>query len=190
MTWEEAKVIRSEYPRRLTNAHIQEILERWGVLGEVTDAEKIPNSYMFQFACTPRKDGNMNITELKLWFMFDNKQHEQEIKEYNSSTYERPGLQKIHGHIIAAWFSHIIDGGEYQPSTQNLRKRMLKQLCQTWKNVSTCFIEQVKGVQSILNIKTQVRADMLVRYPEYKNHDNPDSFENKCWAYIQKFINE
>ena len=185
MTWQEAKEIRKGYPRRLTNKHIQEILRKWGVLDDLFRTDR-PD--MFHFACTPRKDGKMNISELKLWFMFNNEHHKLELKEYNQNNNQL--VDEIHGCVIAAWFGHIIDGGEYEPSTQNLRKRTLRHLLKIWWNYSINFYKQIKGVQTVLDIKTKVRSDMIERYPDSKKHFDSKSFENQCWEIIKTFVYE
>jgi len=182
ITWEEAKVIRSTYPRRLTNAHIQEIMDKWGNI-------IVDRADMFQFSCTPRKDGKMNMTELKLWFIFNNNQHKLEIIEFNTQE-NNIHLQKMHGSLMAAWLSHIIDEGEYETSTQNLRKRTIKQLLDIWKKNSSYFREQVKGVQQWIDIKATVHEICFNNIPIIKKYDNPISFEAKCWKMIQKFIKQ
>ena len=186
MNWEEAKEIRKTYPRYLTKKHIQEIFKKWGVLDKSFKTER---SDMFHFACSPRKDGKMNMSEFKMWYMFNNLIHEHEIKSFNEEE-DRPALQHSHGMIISAWLTEIIGDGEYEPITQNFRKRMLRQLLQTWKKVSSYFSAQVKGVQTVLDIKTKVRSDIIERYPNAKKHFNSKSFEHQCWEIVRKFINE
>ena len=187
MNWEEVKEIRKNYPRRLTAAHMQEIMEKWGMNDPSFRTDR---SDMFYFACTPRKDGKMNLSELKFWFIVNNKFHELKIREYNDVQYSSPGLQKMHGCLFAAYFGHIIDGGEYEKSTQRLRISMLKSLLKIWKKTTIYFDGQLKGVQEVIDIKANVRKNMIERYPDSKKHFDLKSFENQCWEIIKNFVYE
>lgn len=184
--YKQAKEIRKKYPRRLTNTHINAILEEWQ---NSNFFKPDPQDYMFSFSCSPRTDGKMNMSELKLWFLTEIRFHIHQLLEYNFEE-KSSAIQKMQGCIIMSWCKHIFDGGEDEKKTQNLRIRMLKKLLSAWKETSLWYNEQKKGVQEVIDIHNRVEKEMIERYPKYKKHLDSKSFEHKCYNIVQEFINE